>query len=88
MDEITLILNETIKSASQLSVTLTMRHDSLNSRKQLKLNLVKKDELNLAKEKCKLSYQNKKKRRVDPLQGRTYKPHQQKNKFPFGSLKL
>lgn len=59
MAAITLRLNGTIKSASQLSVALAMEHDLVNSRRQLELNMVQDEELNLAQGKFKSSYQNK-----------------------------
>ena len=44
----TLRLNETIKSASQLSATSIMEHDLVNSHKQLELNLAQEEQYHLA----------------------------------------
>lgn len=73
----TLRLNGTIKSPSQLSAALAMEHDLVNSWKRL--------ELNLAQAKVKPIYQNKGQGRLGPSRGRTFKPQQQKKKFPVGS---
>lgn len=84
MDATTLMLDGTIKSASQLLTTLTMEHDMVNSRRRLEINLAQEEELNLAQTKFKPSYHNKGQGRLSSLKGRFFKPHQHKKKFSLG----